>query len=166
MKILITEKKMLNEMASILASHPCGTVSDCEVELEMIIFVNDSERNHLPHVHVQVRPKCDRGTNSTPVFETCVMLETAEYSFHSKKFMPFPSDDWRDLFVTLINSKSRRPRISSEQTAWEWAVMHWNTSMSANHWVEDDCKMPDYNTLSVDDSVVASIIAKLTKLFR
>lgn len=166
MKILITEKKMLTEMASILSQCDCADITDLGCELEMIVFVNDSERNHLPHIHVQVRPACDRGINSAPIFETYVRLDIADYSLHSNKFKEFPCIEWRDLFVSLMNSQSRRYRESCSLRCWDRAVIRWNDSMSANHWVEDDCKMPDYSTLTVDDSVVASIIAKLTKLFR
>ena len=157
---------MLNEMASILAQSDCADITDMGCELEMIVFVNDSERNHPPHIHVQVRPACERGVNSEPIFETCVRLDVAEYSLHSKKFHEFPSNEWRDLFVTMMSSWSKRFREANSLRCWDRAVIRWNDSMSANHWVEDDCKMPDYSTLPVDDSIIASITTKLTKLFR
>lgn len=38
--------------------------------------------------------------------------------------------------------------------------------MSANHWVDDDCKMPQYDLLDVDGSIIPSIISKLSRLVR
>lgn len=166
MKIRIVEKSLKTEMASTLVQQTCRDISDLGCELEMVIFINDSERNHEPHVHVQVRPKCDRGENSTPVFETCVRLDVAEYSLHSNKFRPFPSIEWLKLFIDLIQSKSQRPREVAPMMAWDRAVTRWNDSMSANYWVSDDCDMPDYSTLLIDETVLARVIAKLTELSR
>ena len=166
MKIKIVEKSLKTEMASILAKMQCADITDLGCELEMIVFVNDSERNHAPHMHIQVRPRCDRGTNSEPIFETCVRLDTAEYSLHSAKFREFPSGEWLELFVNLINSKSQRMREPAPLRCWDRAVIRWNDSMSANYWVSDDCNVPDYTKLSVDENMIPIITRKLTALFR
>lgn len=165
MKILIAEKKLLYEMASILVKSPCEPFNDCDIDLEMIIFVNDSERNHLPHCHVQVRPQCDRGVNAAPIFETCIRLDSPEYDLHSSKLRPFPNDVWKSLFIQLISSEVTR-RFDDKHTAWEWAVMQWDSSLSANTFIADDITMPDYSSLVVDENVIPSIARIVATLYR
>lgn len=163
MKILI-EKRKLVEMASTLISEPCEFISDCDVPLEMIIFINDSERNHDPHVHVQVRPQCQRGTNSAPIFETCIRIDSAEYSLHSSKFKKFPTTAWRDLFVKLMSGYTCLEDCDVSVKVWNYTKNQWNRSMSANRWVPRECTMPDYSCLEVDTSGLVAVSQKIDEI--
>ena len=163
MKILI-EKRKFTEMASTLISEPCDFISKCNVPLEMIIFINDSERHHDPHVHVQVRPQCQRGTNSSPIFETCVRIDVAEYSLHSNNFKKFPTVEWRDLFARLMAGYTYLEDCEVNVRVWNYTKNQWNRSMSANRWVPRDCTMPNYPCLEVDTSALVAVNLKIDEL--
>ena len=165
MKILV-KKQPLNEMASKVAAKPYTSVEFNNLDLEMIIFVNDSERNHLPHMHIQVRPRCEWGTNSEPIFETCVRIDVAEYSLHSNKFKKFPSTEWRDLFVELISGYINRKYGDEifKIPCWDDTVNKWEDSLSANYNIPENCKMPNYKSLDIDNSVMSIINSRLAKI--
>lgn len=165
MKILV-KRQPLNEMASRIISEPCDAVKYDNIALEMIIFVNDSEKHHLPHMHVQVRPRSIGGVNTSPIFETCVRIDTAEYSLHSSKFKKFPFKEWRDLFIRLmlqdVTLKFRSKTI--EVPGWEDAVLKWNSSMSASYIVPEDCDMPNYSMLDIDNNLSSIISQRIAEL--
>ena len=165
MKILI-EKTKFTEMASTLIAEPCNSVANCEIPLEMVIFINDSERHYDPHVHVQVRPQCERGVNSAPIFETCIRIDIAEYSLHSSTFKKFPVAEWKDLFVKLMSGYTYLEDCEVNVRVWNYTKNQWNRSMSVNRWVPKECKMPNYTRLAVDTgglTVVNNRIAELNE---
>lgn len=160
MKILIAEKRVVREMASKTISNRADNLLDTDIPLEMIIFVNDSEKHHDPHMHVQIRPYDESGKNTSPVFETCVRIDVAEYSLHSRNFKPFPTQSCKDLFVKLINSPIYLKKCNVTVESWRFIVDQRDRSMSTNE-LSDDIEMPNYSTLTIDSSSLYSINRRL-----
>ena len=117
-----------------------GGVSTKKNKTVLEVYVYGEEGKHLPHMHV-LSPEKRKKTS----FDGCVKIYKAEYFPHSNHISTFNSEQL-ELFISFMNSLSKKTYNGKRLTYWELATAYWNEIYN-NKFEPSNEPMPDYSKM-------------------